>query len=200
MSAYVDATGVTQLTADIKELADATYPANEAVAPEYDATSAYEIGDYCIHSGMLYKCNTAIATGGEAWNATHWAKVSVSEELGNGGAVESVNGKTGVVVLDANDVSAVPTSDFDSFRGAFKAFTVTLASGSWSSKAQTVSNANFLATGYAYLVYPQGSHMAIYSEDIVYADNVTTDGQMTFHCTTVPTSNLTVNIVRMYAS
>ena len=86
MSAYVDATGVTNLTADIKALADATYPANEAVAPEYDATSAYEIGDYCIYSGMLYKCNTAIAIGGEAWNAAHWTQVSVVDELGSGGS------------------------------------------------------------------------------------------------------------------
>ena len=123
MSAYVDATGVTQLTAVIKALADATYPANEAVAQEYDATSAYIVGDYCIHSGLLYKCNTAIATGGEAWTVAHWTQVSVA-------------------------------SDMAFFQSAFKAFTATLISGSWSSEAQTISNANFVAAGYAYLVYP----------------------------------------------
>lgn len=85
MSAYVDATGVINLTADIKALADATYPANEAVAQEYDATSAYTVGDYCIHSGLLYKCNTAIATGGEAWTVAHWTQVSVVDEIGSGG-------------------------------------------------------------------------------------------------------------------
>ena len=93
MPSYVDATGVTQLTADIKALADATYPSNEAIAQEYDATSAYAVGDYCINGGLLYKCNTAIATGGETWTAAHWTKVSVVDEMGSGDA-------TGVVRVD----------------------------------------------------------------------------------------------------
>lgn len=86
MSAYVDATGVTQLTADIKELADTTYPSNEAVAPEYDSTSSYGVGDYCIYGGLLYKCNTAISTGGETWDATHWTQVNIVGEIGGGGS------------------------------------------------------------------------------------------------------------------
>ena len=96
MPAYVDATGVTNLTSNIKSLADATYPANEAVAQEYDATSAYVVGDYCIHGGLLYKCNTAIAAGGETWTAAHWTKVSVVDELGSGGTL------TGVVRADTS--------------------------------------------------------------------------------------------------
>lgn len=165
----LDENGVRQLASDIKTLADATYPAKSSVASDYDATSAYAVGDYCLYRGLLYKCNTAIAAGGEAWTVAHWTQVSVS-------------------------------SDLAFFQSAFKAFTATLISGSWSSEAQTISNANFVATGYAYLVYPQGSDIATYSENGVYADNVTTDGQMTFHCSTAPTSNLTVNIVRMYVS
>lgn len=110
MSAYVDATGVTALTADIKALADATYPSNEAVAPEYDATSTYEIGDYCIYSGMLYKCNTAIATGGEAWNAAHWTQVSVSSELHNsltGLNIMSYGNSTWADFIDAYTTNSV---------------------------------------------------------------------------------------------
>ena len=83
MPAYVDATGVTNLTNDIKTLADATYPANASIAPAYDSTSAYAVDDYCLKNGLLYKCNTAIATGGEAWNSAHWTQVSVSSELQN---------------------------------------------------------------------------------------------------------------------
>lgn len=76
-------------------------------------------------------------------------------------------------------------------------FTVTLASASWSNNAQTVSNANFVASGYSYIVSPASASFADYGAAQIYADDVTTDGQMTFHCTDVPSGNLTVNVVRV---
>lgn len=82
MSAYVDSTGVTYLTADIKALADETYPANSAIVNAYSASSAYAVGDYCIHGGLFYKCNTAIGSGGEAWNSSHWTQTNVTSEWG----------------------------------------------------------------------------------------------------------------------
>lgn len=85
-------------------------------------------------------------------------------------------------------------------KSAFKAFTVTLASASWSSKAQTVSNANFVNSGYAYEVSPASASFVKYGEAQIYADDVSTTGQMTFHCENVPDSNLTVNVVRVVAS
>ena len=80
------------------------------------------------------------------------------------------------------------------------AFTVTLASASWSNNAQTVSNALFLASGYSYIVSPAGASFAAYSEAQIYADDVTTDGQMTFHCENAPSVDLTVNTARVVAS
>ena len=77
-----------------------------------------------------------------------------------------------------------------------KSFTVTLASASWSNNAQTVSNADFYASGYSYIVSPTGSSFADYAAAVIYADDVTVDGSMTFHCTNVPTNNLTVNVQR----
>ena len=50
-------------------------------ADEYDATAAYEVGDYCLYNGDLYKCNTAIATGGETWDATHWTATQIMDEV-----------------------------------------------------------------------------------------------------------------------
>ena len=76
------------------------------------------------------------------------------------------------------------------------AFTVTLTAAGWSSNAQTVSNANFIASGYAYIVSPASSSFADYASAQIYADDVSAAGQMTFHCTTVPSSDLTVNILR----
>ena len=41
-------------------------------APEYSATSAYSADEIVHHDGSFYQCKTAIAEGGEAWNAEHW--------------------------------------------------------------------------------------------------------------------------------
>ena len=77
------------------------------------------------------------------------------------------------------------------------AFTVTLTAAGWSNNAQTVSNTNFLSAGYAYTVAPVSSSFADYANAMVYADDVTTNGRMVFHCDSTPTADLTVNIVRM---
>ena len=76
-------------------------------------------------------------------------------------------------------------------------FTVTLTAAGWSDNAQTISNAKFLSAGYAYTVAPASGSFAGYADAMVYADDVTTNGQMVFHCDSAPTADLTVNIVRM---
>lgn len=77
----LDETGVRQFASDIKTLADATYPANNAIASAYDASSSYIVGEYCLRNGLFYKCNTAIGSSGEAWTAAHWDQVDVATEL-----------------------------------------------------------------------------------------------------------------------
>lgn len=83
---------------------------------------------------------------------------------------------------------------------AAMSFTVNLLSGGWNNNAQTISNANFLASGFAYIVTPNSAARSMYAESGCYADDVTVDGQMVFHCETVPTSNMTVNIVRVVSA
>lgn len=53
---------------------------SKIVADEYDNTSTYAVGDYCIHEGTLYVCNTDISTA-EEWNATHWTATNVTDEI-----------------------------------------------------------------------------------------------------------------------
>ena len=77
------------------------------------------------------------------------------------------------------------------------AFTVTLTASGWADNAQTVSNEKFMPAGYAYTVAPASGSFADYADAMVYADDVTTNGQMVFHCDSEPTADLTVNIVRM---
>lgn len=71
--------------------------ADTAVQPGDDAA---DLGSGAAPDGYVL---TADGAGGAAWEAA-------SGGGGGGGAVDSVNGQTGAVVLDADDVGAVPTS------------------------------------------------------------------------------------------
>ena len=75
-------------------------------------------------------------------------------------------------------------------------FTVTLASASWSSNTQTVSNANFVTSGYTYFVNPDAADYLDYCDAGIYADDVSVSGQMTFHCQVAPSSNISVVVTR----
>ena len=84
--------------------------------------------------------------------------------------------------------------------GKAVAFTVTLSTVGWSENTQAVSDSRFLTDGYAYSVTPDSGSFSAYGEAMIYADNVTTAGQMRFHCSEAPTTDLNVNILRMEVS
>lgn len=94
-------------------------------------------------------------------------------------------------------ITASERTSWNGKSGKAVSFTVTLAAANWSSKAQTVSNANFLTGAYAYVVSPAPASFGAYSAAIIHADNVTQAGKMTFHCSQTPTAALTVNITRI---
>lgn len=75
--------------------------------------------------------------------------------------------------------------------------TVTLTAAGWSNNAQTVSNENFIVSGFSYIVSPASASRETYTEAQIFADDVTTAGRMTFHCGDVPSAALTVNILRV---
>lgn len=77
------------------------------------------------------------------------------------------------------------------------AFTVSLPSASWSNGAQTVSDARFLTGNYCYMVYAAPSDTYAWQDADIYADDVTTAGQMTFHTDATPSSNLTAQVIRL---
>ena len=141
-------------------------------AAEYSSAQTYALGDYCTHDGKLYRCTTAI-TEAEAWTEAHWTETSVTAEL----------------------IAIYTTLQKKADKSV--AFTVTLTAAGWADNAQTISDSKFVSSGYAYTVAPASSSFTDYAEAMIYADDVTTDGQMVFHCDSVPTANLTVNIVRM---
>lgn len=75
--------------------------------------------------------------------------------------------------------------------------TVTLAANGWTNGTQTVQNAALLASGYSYVVSPASASYGAYAEAMIYADDVATDGQITFHATEIPLVALTVSILRL---
>ena len=48
----------------------------DVFAPNYKATSAYEVDDLVNYKGKYYKCVSAIALPGEEWTEAHWTEVS----------------------------------------------------------------------------------------------------------------------------
>lgn len=84
-----------------------------------------------------------------------------------------------------------------------KAIDVTLPSSGWSNNPssgwfhQTISNALFLASGYKYIIGPAYASSDAYNSAKVKAKDVTTNGQITFTCETMPTAALTVQILRV---
>lgn len=69
---------------------------------DYDSTSTYATGDYCVRYGDYYRCITAIATP-EAWNSSHWEKVTVIGEINKRIPEPANEGTTGqVLATDGN--------------------------------------------------------------------------------------------------
>lgn len=51
---------------------------NSILAPIYDATSTYAVGDAVTYNNQLYQCIVAIETA-EAWTAAHWQSATVAD-------------------------------------------------------------------------------------------------------------------------
>lgn len=76
------------------------------LAAEYSAAVVHNVGEFCMHEGSFYKCIVATPAGA-AFSLDNWEQTLVGNEIiagGGTGAVESVNGKTGVVTLRADDI------------------------------------------------------------------------------------------------
>lgn len=48
--------------------------------PDFSTSSTYQVGDYVMYQGKLYKCTTAIITGG-AWDSTKWSLAILSDDV-----------------------------------------------------------------------------------------------------------------------
>ena len=55
---------------------------SDVIAPDYDSSQTYAVGDYVMHEDQLYECNTDISTA-EAWTAAHWTLTDVESMVGD---------------------------------------------------------------------------------------------------------------------
>lgn len=112
------------------------------------------------------------------------------------GKQDKLTGTQGQVVgFDSDgDAVAMPAPD------TAVTFSVTLSADSWSSNSQTISNSQFIADGYVYVVSPDPDNYTEYAAAIIRALDVTSAGNMTFECSEAPTIDVDVHIVRIEVS
>lgn len=102
---YLNANGLTYLLQNLntifatKEYVSNNMPNN--IAPVYDSTSTYEVGDYCIYNNYLYKCKSKISLA-ENWTSAHWDAVMLLDELQN---IENLSVRCEKIVLSIDTVN-----------------------------------------------------------------------------------------------
>ena len=79
--AYSEAADVSVLNSDMDLIDAEAGRVRSNIAANYSASSAYAVGDLCLYTGVLYRCKTAIGSGGEAWNSGHWDAVKIAGQL-----------------------------------------------------------------------------------------------------------------------
>lgn len=75
--------------------------------------------------------------------------------------------------------------------------TLTLTTAGWSENTQTVTNTALKASGFSYIVSPAYASISAYNDAGIRAQDVTTDGSMTFVCDSVPSVAVTVEILKV---
>lgn len=86
-----------------------------AVAPTYSASAPYSVGDLVTHDGGFFRCNTAIAAPGEAWNAEHWDTVNaqgvfMTEAAAEAAFVEKESGKSLMTDAERTKLAGIAAS------------------------------------------------------------------------------------------
>lgn len=95
-------------------------------------------------------------------------------------------------ILKGNGSGVITTAAVGNDYGG-RGFTVTLLASGWTNNEQDISYSYFKSAGAIYIVSPSSASREEYIDCNIYADNAT-NFHMVFHCDTVPTNDLVVNI------
>lgn len=115
-----------------------------------------------------------------------------TDQIGAVPKTTTINGKTlsENITLTTEDIGASKPGN---------TFIITLTNEGWIENNQTINNEYFNANGYIYIVNPSDEDFNIWTESMIYAYDVTKEGQMTFICNNKPEQNITVKIIKMEA-
>ena len=176
---------------------------------EYSGGSFHEVAIYARDSATVSGHTVAADVPSDAkfTDTTYESKAAASGgtavSLVTTGEKYTWNNKQNKVtasgVLKGNGSGTVSAATKGTDYGALS-FTVSLTVAGWSSNAQTITNSNFVTSGYAYIVTPASGSYAAYAAAQVYADDVTTASKMKFHCVSKPSAALTVNVLRVVSA
>lgn len=100
-------TGI-RMAAALEALASEVEPST-VIAPEYDPTLTYAVGDLVIRRSVLYRCTTPIPTP-EEWTAAHWTATSVSDEYRPAAAQDVIDANQLVTRISGSKVSIIGDS------------------------------------------------------------------------------------------
>lgn len=85
----VDLADVEDLNDNFEDIDEIMHSTQISLAPAYDQTLTYAVGDLVMYENLLYKCIIAI-TVAEAWDATKWERAVLSDSAGGGGGNANV--------------------------------------------------------------------------------------------------------------
>ena len=92
------------------------------VAADYASTATYDLGDYAIQEGKLYKANQAISTP-EAFTPAHWTQVAVTDEMNN----------LGFVAADFDTTEGYDIGDYVIYNDELYKAKAAVSAGAWDS-------------------------------------------------------------------
>ena len=148
-------------------------------------TPGYFPADLGLAVGDRIKVIPSVKTNpDELYVVTSTANRTVTvTQIDTDGAVDSVNGKTGHVVLNASDVGAVTQ----------ETRTISLVSTDWSSHTQ-IKTVSGVTADNTIIVAPASASAADYAAAEILC-TAQAANSLTFTCTTDPTNNISVNVV-----
>lgn len=87
----------------IEDYLDTQVDPNDNLAETYDDTATYEVGDYCVYNGVLYKCITAIDEA-EEFDPTKWESCLITDEMATSGGTTVIANPVGTPTDDLETI------------------------------------------------------------------------------------------------
>ena len=103
-----------------------------SIAPVFDNTLTYAVGDLVLYENELYRCTTAVTTAGDWTGSTNWTADSVSSELGNkANTTDALMLDTSTQTFTGDKIIITPTyATYTVKAGSNETFSLYSASGS----------------------------------------------------------------------